>query len=875
LKLNGGQILHITLSGYYGFDNAGDEALLSAITSSIERLAPEADFTVFSGLPHRTQELHGISAVYYMNFWKIIKTLKNTDLLISGGGSIFQDITSGRSLPYYIGIVALARFFDKPVIFYAQGVGPITRGLSRFLMRLIGNHATIITLRDQNSMDYLHSIGVKQPPMKVTADPVFTLQPTEKNITEMKQYFSQVNSENRPAIGVSLRQWQTLDEYAETFAALLDKYYDKGYSIIFIPMEYPEDIAAGEKVAALMQRPSVVLQDHLTSTQLLALVGELKLLIGMRLHSLIFAASMGVPMAGISYDPKVDSFLERFGQESLPVDENAMQKQIDHILEQDESEFSKQALALQQQASENARLALSLLEKPEKAKPQEDKDESLMSVESSRSTGRNFIWVAITMFFAKVFGLLRDVLFARIFGTTAFADAFQTIFGVPQLLFTAIGNALSAINIPNLTGLMKGEKSKERKEYVDNLMAQITLIFGILSLLGVLLSPLIVRIWGFEGQARDVVLILCMIMMPCLLFVNLAYFCAGILQTHRYFLLSSLIAIPFNVLIILAIIFRGDNIIFIGAITTAGWFLQFFIQYPQMRRLGYRLWGKISFKSPESQNLYRSLVPVVLGYSVLQISLSVDRTFGTFLSEGTASALSYGSNLFLTTSGIFIMAMSIVIFPRLAKYCQQKNFPKIIELLGTIWQTMLFVLLPYMLLIIFFHRDIVYIIFEFGGGAFNDESTALSATAFLFYSFAAVGYACQEIFNRVFYAFKRYRVPATASVVCIVLNVLLTFAVYRTYGIAGISITTAFSMLLYAGILFFFLRKKLGAGMGLSVMFGLVRCVPPLMAMLLVFLIAQRVVGSSTLMALATMAVGGVAYLAVAFVMGFGKILKR
>lgn len=869
--------MHITLSGYYGFDNAGDEALLSAITSSIGRLAPEADFTVFSGLPHRTQELHDISAVYYLNLWKIIKTLRSTDLLISGGGSIFQDITSGRSLPYYIGIVALARFFDKPVIFYAQGVGPIKRGLSRFLMRLIGNHATIITLRDKDSMDYLHSIGVNQPPMKVTADPVFTLQPTEKNIVEMKQYFLQVNLEGRPSIGVSLREWQTLNDYAGTFAALLDMYYDKGYSVIFIPMEYPDDITAGEKVAALMQRPSVVLQDHLTSTQLLAFVGELKLLIGMRLHSLIFAANRGVPMVGVSYDPKVDSFLEMFGQESLPVDENAMQKQIDHILGQDESEFRNQALVLQQQANENVCLALSLLKKnePEEAQQPEDNDESLMSAESSRSTGRNFIWVAITIFFAKVLGLLREVLFGRMFGTTAVADAFQTIFGVPQLLFTAIGNALSAINIPYLTGLMKGEHSKERKEYVDNFMAQITLIFGVLSILGVVLSPLIVRIWGFEGQARDVVLILCMIMMPCLLFVNLAYFCAGILQTHRYFLLSSLIAIPFNVLIILAIIFRGDNIIFIGAITTAGWFLQFFIQYPQLRRLGYRLWGKISFKSPESRNLYRNLVPVILGYAVLQISLLVDRGFGTFLPEGTASALGYGSNLFLTTSGIFIMAMSIVIFPRLAKYCQQKDFTKIIELLGTIWQTMLFVLLPYMLIIIFFHRDIISIIFERGGGEFNYESTTLTATAFLFYSFAAVGYACQEIFNRVFYAFKRYRVPAIASVVCIVLNVLLTFMVYRTYGIAGISITTAFCMLLYAGILLFFLRKKLGAGMGLSVIFGLVRCMPPLLAMLLVFFVARRVYGDSMLIALATMAAGGAVYLAVAFAMGFGKILKR
>jgi len=870
--------LHITLSGYYGFDNAGDEALLSAITSSIGRLAPGTEFTIFSGQPRRTQELHDMSAVYYMNLWKVIKTLRNTDLLISGGGSIFQDITSGRSLPYYISIVALARFFDKPVIFYAQGVGPIKRGLSRFLMRLIGNHATIITLRDKDSMDYLHSIGVNQPPMEVTADPVFTLQPSEEDTLEMKQYFLQINTGNRPAIGVSLREWQTLHEYAEPFATLLDSYYDKGYNIIFIPMEYPDDIAAGEKVAALMQRPSVVLQEYLTSTQLLAFVGELKLLIGMRLHSLIFAANRGVPMAGISYDPKVDSFLKMFGQQSLAVDENAVQN-IDRILEQEELgiQLRVQAQKFQEQAEENARFALKLLEKPEpeEIKPSKDENEPMMSAESGHSTSRNFIWVAITMFFARVLGFVREIVVARTLGVTAAADAFQTIFGVPQLLFTGIGNALSAINIPDLTVLMKGEHAEERKSYVSNLVAQITLFFGALSILGVVLAPILVRLFvpGLEGPVRDTALILWKIMMPCLLFINLAYFCIGILQTHRFFLLSSLIAIPFNVLIILALFFRGDNILFIGAMTTAGWFLQFFIQYPQLRRMGYRLWGKISFKSPQVRSLYRNLLPVILGYSVLQICLIVDRSFATFLPEGTASALAYGSNLIITTSGVVVMAMSTVIFPRLAKFCQEKNLSKIVELMGIILQTMMFVLLPYMLLIIFFHQDIISLVFE--RGEFNPESTTITATAFVFYSFVAIGYACQEIFNRVFYAFKRYRVPAIASIVCIVLNVLLNLAVFRTYGIAGISLTTAFCMFLYAAILFFFLRKEIGAGMGLSVIFGVVRCVPPLLAMLLVFIAGRHFDSNSMIVALATMAAGGAVYLAVAFAMGFGKILKR
>src|SRR5450830_146125 len=93
-------LMKIALSGYYGFDNAGDEALLNAITSSIRRLAPDAEFVVFSGSPEKTASQHGIRAVYYKSPASVWRELRDADLLISGGGSIFQDVTSARSLPY-------------------------------------------------------------------------------------------------------------------------------------------------------------------------------------------------------------------------------------------------------------------------------------------------------------------------------------------------------------------------------------------------------------------------------------------------------------------------------------------------------------------------------------------------------------------------------------------------------------------------------------------------------------------------------------------------------------------------------------------------------------------------------------------------------
>jgi polysaccharide pyruvyl transferase CsaB len=355
--------MRIALSGYYGFDNAGDEALLSAITSSIKKYAVEAEFVVFSGAPQHTMRLHGIRAVYYLNPLQIFKELWQADLLISGGGSIFQDVTSARSLPYYISVVALARLLGKPVIFYAQGVGPINRRFSKFLMRLVANRVNLITLRDMASLDYLRQLGVNNPSLMVTADPVFSLEPDPTDITHMTELLKELNPAGKALVGVSVRKWNALEGYQSILAQVLDNLTQQGYQTIFIPMAYPDDISEAHKVAALMQEKVVIIEEHLSSQEHLALIAQLDIMIGMRLHALIFAASRGIPFAGISYDPKVDAFLQIFSLEPLPLKVEEMQAYVDELLKNENlhTHIKKLSLDLREKAGQNARLALSLI----------------------------------------------------------------------------------------------------------------------------------------------------------------------------------------------------------------------------------------------------------------------------------------------------------------------------------------------------------------------------------------------------------------------------------------------------------------------------------------------------------------------------------
>ncbi len=866
--------MRIALSGYYGFDNAGDEALLSAITMSLKRLRPDLEFLVFSGNPQKTQRLHGVEAVYYMHPLQVLRGLLRSDLLISGGGSIFQDVTSGRSLAYYISVVALAKLLGKPVIFYAQGVGPINRPLSRLLMRLVANRVDLITLRDEDSWQLLREIGVNRPEIRVTSDPVFALRPLPQDYESVDTKLAEIINPDKPVLGVSVRQWPALEGYQPELACCLDELALQGYQILFIPMAYPDDLAASQRVASFMKRPAVLLDEDLSSREHLALISRMNFIIGMRLHALVFAASMGVPFAGISYDPKVDAFLKQFRLRPLPLQHEEMKKQTEQLINDDQlrHRIAEASSGLRHQAEENARLALGLLEE-EATTPQPEQPVEVIEPPAPdpqpevNRTGRTFIGVSAVIFLAKLLGFARDIFFASVFGTTIFADLFQVIFSFPSLLFSSIGTALSSVNIPTLTGFLKNRTQEERNQYFSRLMAQLTLWSTIIAIVGIIFAPAIARIIapGISASAQSIAVVLTRIMMPTLLFVNLTYVTAGILQVHGHFMRSAAISIPFNILIILALLLRGDDIILFSYVTTIGWLLQFLIQLPVLRQEKYPF-PRILGKTQEVVATLQKLVPVLLGNSLLQLCLIMDRSFfGTQLGEGSAAALSFGGNLFVTITSVFIVAMTTVVFPRLSRYALERDFAGVRELLAIVFKILLLILVPYLVLVVTYNKEIIALVYE--RGAFTSQSTQMTAQAFLFYSFAVVGYVGQEIFNRVFYALKKFKVPMQVSLVCLTINVLGNILMVASWGLIGLSAATALAMLVYAIIMAVLAHRELG-GLSLGqVLPYAARLLIPVLGMVAVIRgFAYLLPGEGWLMGfLVPAALSGIVYLGLAY----------
>ncbi len=300
----------VLMSGYYGFSNAGDDAILQSIQQGVREASSEITLTALSDDPALTESQFGLNAVPRFQVFKVFSAMRHSDALLSGGGSLLQDTTSTRSLLYYLAIIRMAQMLGRPVMLYANGIGPVQHPRNRKMVRKAVERATVVTLRDHSSADELVSMGVSRTDLHVTADPVFHM---EHSTPEQAMALLQSAGlpEGAPFAAVSVRSWPGTGNFHQELARLCDHLRQKhGLEILFIMMQPPRDRTSTTQVQSLMQERSFLLDAPCTPAELMGALGQAKICIAMRLHTLIFAARMAVPTLGIVYDPKVESYLQ-------------------------------------------------------------------------------------------------------------------------------------------------------------------------------------------------------------------------------------------------------------------------------------------------------------------------------------------------------------------------------------------------------------------------------------------------------------------------------------------------------------------------------------------------------------------------------------
>ncbi len=289
--------MRLVVSGYYGFGNSGDEAVLAAMVAAFRRRDPRIELVVVSGDPANTRRVHGVAATG-RGLAGTMRALLSSHGLVSGGGGLLQDRSSTRSLLYYAGVMLLARLLRRPVFVYGQGVGPVRGRIGRAAARMALRGAAYLSVRDQASLDAARDLGVQQP-IEVTADPAIAMDITRAS---------------RGRIVVAMRpasDWIGFED------ALVDALRDlaRTQHVTFVAMDTTED---RELAVRLVERVGAAeLADYADLDELGAIIGGADVVIGMRLHALVLAAAAGVRFIGLPYDPKVESFAAAVGQPTV------------------------------------------------------------------------------------------------------------------------------------------------------------------------------------------------------------------------------------------------------------------------------------------------------------------------------------------------------------------------------------------------------------------------------------------------------------------------------------------------------------------------------------------------------------------------------
>lgn len=289
----------ILVSGYYGFANLGDEAILAALCNDLEELGiKRQDIVVLSAQPEETQAQHGVKALPRFDLYQIWHALGKARLLISGGGSLLQDATSSRSIPYYLGLIELAQLRKVPIVMYGQGVGPVRRPVFQRWVRRAFQLSAASSVRDQTSLELLVSFGLEPDKVKLFADPVFSQKSVENKAIQQDRVL------------LNLRPYAGWPSQERLWTSLLLVWQEQGLNIEFIPLG-PGDGEIGLRLQALC--PALTVHPQLTLARYPQVYAGAALCVSMRLHGIIFSALADVLPVGLNYDPKVEAISSQLG----------------------------------------------------------------------------------------------------------------------------------------------------------------------------------------------------------------------------------------------------------------------------------------------------------------------------------------------------------------------------------------------------------------------------------------------------------------------------------------------------------------------------------------------------------------------------------
>ncbi|CDF57726.1 murein biosynthesis integral membrane protein MurJ [Thermobrachium celere] len=426
------------------------------------------------------------------------------------------------------------------------------------------------------------------------------------------------------------------------------------------------------------------------------------------------------------------------------------------------------------------------------------------------------IIIMVITVLSKILGFIREVSLSYFFGANNITDAYLISQTIPTVLFSFIGAALGTGFIPMFSEIKVKVDEKKAIQFTNNLINIFIFLCTFLVSLAYLFTEPLVKMFafGFTGDTLKLAINFTRISIFSIYFSGLVYIFIAYLQIKNNFIIPALIAFPMNIIIILSMyIATKTNFLYLAVGTVISFLAQLLFILPFTCSKGYKYKFYFDLKDKYVLTLFNIAVPAILGVSVNQLNVLVDRTIASKIVEGGISALNYANKLNGFVFGIFVISISTVLFPSISKMAAEKNYDGLKKSLNESINSINLLVIPATIGLMMFSTPIVEMLFA--RGAFDERAVKMTSSALLFYSIGMIGYGLREVLSKAFYSLKDTKTPTINAVISLIMNIILNITLSRFMGIAGLAFATSISAIVCTGLLFISLRKKIG-GFGLK-----------------------------------------------------------
>lgn len=421
------------------------------------------------------------------------------------------------------------------------------------------------------------------------------------------------------------------------------------------------------------------------------------------------------------------------------------------------------------------------------------------------------VLIMIITLASKLIGFGRELLLSYFYGASNITDAYLIAITIPSVVLGFLVQSISSIYIPQYSSIENKDGIDEANKFSNNLINICLFFLSIIVIASILFTEPLIKVFasGFEGETLELTAKFVRISIFSVYFIFLTRLFSAYLHIKNSFLITTLIGIPHSIILILSL-FLSDriNIIMLPIGIVVASLLQFSILIPKLINNGYKFKVLLNFKDVNIRRTAKLALPVMMGLSVNQINVLIDRTIASRITEGGISALMYARYLDDFVVAIFVLSLTTVIFPNISKFAAAQDLVNIKKTLRETITIVNLIIIPAAIGFMIFATPIVQLVYQ--RGAFDINALKMTSSALFFYSIGMLGASLRTVLSKFFFSLEDTKTPSYTAGIAMIINIILNIILSSFLGIGGLALATSIAAIFSTGLMFISLRKKIG-----------------------------------------------------------------